>query len=787
MRAVKSVLVAAGNLKRRYVEEDESILMLRAINDVNLAKFLAFDLPLFAGITSDLFPGVVLPEPDYADLLVAMNEEIEVLELQPHPYFIMKIIQLYEMILVRHGLMIVGLPFSGKTSALNVLKGALSRLDDKGLMEEHKVLTFVLNPKSITMNQLYGQFDEISKDWKDGILANGYKDFARNESDDRKWLIFDGPVDALWIESMNTVLDDNKKLCLTNGEIVAMSTNMNLIFEPMDLAVASPATVSRCGMIYVEPEEIGWQHLFDSWKINNLPSTFGEQEDMELVMLTEWLVQPLLDEVSQKMRMISPTQIQCLVQSMLRLLKIQLAVFNEQSFFDEMEEKERIKLIDTFYVFSCIWGLGSCVVSEHRRNFDIFIKRLLQGDTGVKQPKKIQPGLPEGLSCFDCIILHSEGSIEWKRWADAGIEDLNKAIPTKMQPSEIIVPTIDTVRYTYLLKMFVENNIPVLFVGNTGTGKTVYVKDVMYNKLSREAWVQAEIGFSAQTHCNQVQDIIDDKASIRRKRGIFGPPLEKRLFVFVDDLNMPEAEFYGAQPPIEILRAFLDQGGWYDRKEATFKKILDTVVVAAMGPPGGGRSFITQRCSRHFSLISLADFDSETLLAIFSTITGWFFNKGKFPEEVIKIEKKIVSATMEVYNLAVANLLPTPLKSHYTFNLRDFAKVIFGICLSDAQTSETPEKVIRLWAHEIFRVFGDRLTDDDDRMWLLSNVRDLVKKIYGYNFDNIFGYLDSDKDGKVETLDEIRRLLFGYLLSGLGQAQHYAEMMDFEHLTKNCE
>lgn len=128
-----------------------------------------------------------------------------------------------------------------------------------------KVRLEVLNPKSVTINELFGFVNAQSMEWNEGVLSSMMSRLCKDESLDQRWMILDGPVDTLWIESMNTVLDDNKVLTLLNGDRISLTSQVGLVFEVQDLAVASPATVSRAGMIYLDINDLGWRPLLESW------------------------------------------------------------------------------------------------------------------------------------------------------------------------------------------------------------------------------------------------------------------------------------------------------------------------------------------------------------------------------------------------------------------------------------------------------------------------------------------------------------------------------------------
>ncbi|XP_015509159.2 dynein axonemal heavy chain 3 isoform X1 [Neodiprion lecontei] len=775
MRAVKTVLLAAGNLKLKYTSQNESILVLRAIVDVNLPKFLAQDVPLFNGIYSDLFPGIDLPQPDRVELIDLLKVNCQKRNLQATDWFIEKVIQIYEMILVRHGLMIVGEPMGGKTQAYQSLADSLGDLSTmrRATMREFRTVYRIINPKAITMGQLYGSFDPISHEWSDGVLANTFREYAQSLSIERKWILFDGPVDAVWIENMNTVLDDNKKLCLMSGEIIQMSNRMNLIFEPADLEQASPATVSRCGMIYMEPSQLGWHPFFESYKKHLKEKLLTEQFGL-LVELVEWLTQSIFDFVRLNCKTFIETSELHMFHSFTRMLTTML----------EGEGQVSTVWLQCTLLFSMIWGMCPTLVNDSRKLFDIFLRKLLDG--GIEEnpkPKAFkltkQQLFPDKGTVFDWVY-DKKNNGTWISWADTTTQ-------VQMAPNakvgELIIQTNEMCMQRFFLSCLLPREIPLLFVGPTGTGKSAIVLNYLVS-LAKEKFTQNAINFSARTSAFQTQEIVMSKLD-RRRKGVYGPTMGKQCVLFVDDLSMPQKEVYGAQPPIELLRQWIDHGYWFDPKDTTILYLVDILMIAAMIPPGGGSNVVTSRLTRHMHIIGIDSFDDSTMTKIFTSILDWHLAKG-FDSNVARLGKMVVAATIDLFHDAIENFLPTPAKSHYTFSLRDFSRVIRGIVLVPSSRMKDPDKMVRLWIHEAYRVFYDRLIDDNDRETLFKLVKNACYQQLRQSVDKVLGHF-LEEDEKIISNSHIRKLFFGNYMEPDVESKIYDEVVNEEDLQEKME
>ncbi|XP_074644244.1 dynein axonemal heavy chain 1-like [Tubulanus polymorphus] len=779
MRAVKSVISAAGNLKRQNADMNEDLICLRAIRDVNVPKFLMDDLKLFNGIVSDLFPSTKEEPIDYGDLMTSLKKSCLKAGLKDVDGFIHKCIQLYETTVVRHGLMLVGPTGSGKTRCYEVLQNAMSNL--KGQMSPAGVPfemthTYVLNPKSITMGQLYGEFDVLTHEWTDGILSSLIRVGAASNDEDKRWFLFDGPVDAVWIENMNTVLDDNKKLCLSSGEIIKLSDNMTMMFEVQDLAVASPATVSRCGMVYLEPSILGLSPFVDCW-IRQLPDPIYLYKD-KLQGLFDFFLEDSIKFLRKNMKEFVASMDSNLTFSLTKLLDCFFAPFIPKEGEKPIPEERLarvVELIEPWFIFSLLWSVGATCDNDSQHKFDQWLREKTK-EFGISLV------FPEEGSVYDYML--DDGGIS-QPGSDDDEEDENKeekpvcwvnwmanlpkfVIPPETRYSDIIVPTMDTVRMTKLIQMLLSNNKTVLSIGPTGTGKTLAISDMLTKVMAKE-YIPEFISFSAKTSANQTQDLIDGKLDKRRK-GVFGPPLGKYFIFFVDDLNMPALEIYGAQPPIELIRQWMDFKGWYDRKMiGEFRHLVDVNFICAMGPPGGGRNPVTSRLTRHFNYLAFTEMEDHSKKRIFGTILDWWIETAK---NIKEYSSQLVETCATVYNSITTQLLPTPAKSHYTFNLRDLSKIFQGILMADPSKMETLNDLLRLWYHESCRVFQDRLVNEEDRQWFHELLKDRMKQDFQVEYEN------------VATLEPV---LYGDFMQVSVDNKVYMEITDHTQMVKVIE
>lgn len=456
-------------------------------------------------------------------------------ELINRPEFSLKIIQVYETSEVRHGFMLLGQSITGKSTILSILTEVLSEVPGRLTYRIVK-----MNPKAITEKEMYGVKSEISDDWIPGVFSTLWQKCNSRSSKFNIWLTCDGPVDTIWIENLNTVLDDNKILTLANGERIPMTDQCKLVFEVENLNNASPATVSRCGQIYISPNDLGNTAIYEGWcQLRALERSNDEANTLKRLIKKYFEDLKIVQALEKNIK--NPPMME---------LTLPMKIVNTMSLMNGILKgvPPGTKLSDLDYekivLYSIAWAIGGLYEAAERSQFQEFLQ---------SKNCPLPLNRKENETIFDYYLVFQDQKVEytvvkpeaWKPSQDRALKF-----------SQLLLPTLDSFRVEYLVNnvltqprpthsstSFVQNG--VLLIGGSGTAKTSSVL-MWAQKFDPTVQLFKRINFSSATSPGLFQASIEQECDNKMGKE-YGPPQNKLLGIFIDDMSMPFVNKWGDQ------------------------------------------------------------------------------------------------------------------------------------------------------------------------------------------------------------------------------------------------
>eukprot|EP00892_Ulva_mutabilis_P004502 jgi/Ulvmu1/2423/UM134_0004.1 len=799
MRALKTLLAAAGSARdaeRAQQSMDqhgahapqinategrggqqagqETEAFMHALHACVIPKLVAADAELFSGIVSDVFPGQPDTHSSDSKLAAAVTAAAAAAGLRPCEPFIHKCMHLDSTLVSRFGVMLIGGGGCGKSSAISTLCSALNTLASSNLSTpQHGVHCCAINPKACSQEELYGRHNDVTGEWREGLISAAFRmAMAAGDADggpdeavpqglqtSKTWVVLDGPIDSAWVENLNTVLDDSRVLCLASGERMRLSADrMNVLFEVDDLSAASPATVSRCGVVYLPDGTLTWREVVEPWLARlvacmrsggsmhaalqadmgtiGVPTQSGTETaaggeesgegDAAAQLLVEYLRDLFVKHVEGGLAWLEVHADEAIVatkQQRVSTLCLWLAVLLRPgggwSCQDGFGVAERAA-VSCMFAFAFVWGLGGGLQGSSRTAWDTEVRRRFDGEANF----------PERSGTVFEYCCNPERNFSFQSWSD--VAPRFEFSPDTL-PRALYVPAPSTMPFSHLAASSLLLGRPVLVCGSAGCGKTAAMRAAMHelhvlHARDRATADAADSGTLGATLAAAISDIetaeilLGSHSSIadvrrcidrcfgRRSGTVRRPRGGAQLVAFVDDMSMPAAEVSGAQPPLELLRTVLDRGGWHDPVTGAWEELAGSVFAGACGPSGGGRAHMSRRWTHHFAVLHMPAPSEEEIHHILEPILHGFLGTFFPPDVRDLLARGMAAATAEAHACIAEELLPTPQQEQYHFSLHTVMQCLRGlVAIRPEACGRDPATVLtRLWVHEFSRAYQHR-------------------------------------------------------------------------------
>lgn len=494
---------------------------------------------------------------------------------------------------------------------------------------------------------------------------------------------------------------------------------------------------------------VTWKEFVKSWT-SSCKSEWLEGNREIVVDLLNWIIPPCLNFIKNNCNQLCDLSDINLVKNVTHLTHMIL----DESFVSISRKEEDIRNLSTWIqatlIFAGVTGLGATLDRSSMQKFDEFYKLLWKGqDKENPYPnsfEKLEAIVPQDGLIYNYQYIYKQRGI-WKLYQDFL---KNEKIVEHPYMNDFLIPTADTLKFNSFLTMHISHQYPVLFVGPSGTGKSLLIEHNLLNNVDRQKYEISHINFNCNTNSRQTQKYIISKLN-KRKNGRYSPPKNKNFLLYIDNLNLVPVDQHNSSCTLELLRQHFNNGVWYDLRNYHPIYLENMNIISAMNTNELKQKQICKRFLRHFNVFSLDQFSDDNMSRIYSNILLHLWKKAGFSGDIVTIVSQIVQATIKIYHSILKTCKPTLNKFYYIFNLSDFTKVIKTFSNLKKETYDSNKKVyVNLWSHEIQRVFGDRL-NDLDTAWLFEEMKNIMREEFNEEEEETLDE-PSDPNGKLKLI-----------------------------------